>query len=65
MSTKQVFGQRLMDEGYLNDSMDLALDPKAIYNVTKEGDEVKTIYRVGIPAKRVNKPIKRKAETTP
>lgn len=57
----QHFGCTLIAEGYLNDSMDLALDPGAIYNVTKEGEEVKTIYRVGIPAKRVNKPIRKRA----
>lgn len=62
MSTKQVFGQRLMDEGYLNDSMGLPLDPGALYSITFiEYTEIKSIYRVGIGGKRKAVELKRRA----
>ncbi|HNU57112.1 MAG TPA: hypothetical protein PKN30_11030 [Flavobacteriales bacterium] len=62
MSTKQVFGRELINGGYLNDSMGLALDPSAIYTITfVEYTEVLTIYRVGIMGKRKQVELKRRA----
>lgn len=63
--TTQHFGRKLSEQGYLNDSMGLGIDPGAIYNVTWKEDQVVSIYRLGVTSKKPKVEIRKRTANGP